>query len=265
MQVSSPLEHVEGSRHVRRTVAVMGTVFSVDVLDDTGQAARALDDIECWWQWVDATFSTYREDSAISRIAAGGLDVKQAPPEVSEVLELCVQMQRRTGGYFRAITADAVDPTGLVKGWSVEVASDRLHAAGLTRHCLNGGGDIQARGRPATERPWSIAIAHPLNRGDVLAVITGDDLAIATSGVSERGAHIVDPFTGRPATALASVTVIGPHISVADGYATAAMAMGPAASQWLEHTAADEGYEAIVVDAAGGTWCSPGARRYFAR
>lgn len=258
MPVSDLPGGLDGAAHVRRAVEVMGTVFSVDVLDDTGLAERALDDIEAWWRWVDATFSTYRDGSAISRIAAGKLTVPQAPPEVGEVLGLCAQLQRRTDGYFSAVAGGAVDPTGLVKGWSVEVASDRLHAAGLTRHCLNGGGDIQARGRPAADRLWSMAIAHPLHRGEVLTVVHGADLAVATSGLSERGAHIVDPFTGRPATALASVTVVGPSVTVADAYATAAMAMGTGAWHWLDRVAADEGYQAVVVDAAGDVWCTEG-------
>jgi len=246
------------ARHVRRTVDVMGTVFSVDLVDDTGQAQRALDDIESWWHWVDATFSTYRENSVVTRISAGDLTVREAPPEVAEVLALCAQMQRRTGGYFNAVNGKAIDPTGLVKGWSVEVASDRLHAAGLTRHCINGGGDIQARGTPTDDRLWAVAVAHPLRPAEVLTVVHGEDVAVATSGVAERGAHIIDPFTGRPATELASVTIVGPHVTVADGYATAAMAMGRAARPWLEQVAAEEDYHAMVVDAAGDVTCTSG-------
>ena len=236
----------------------MGTVFSVDVVDDTGQAQRALDDVETWWHWVDATFSTYRGDSAVTRISAGDLTVGEAPPEVAEVLALCAQMQRRTGGYFNAVNGKAIDPTGLVKGWSVEVASDRLHAAGFTRHCLNGGGDIQARGTRSDGRCWAVAIVHPLRRDEVLSIVNGADVAVATSGVAERGAHIIDPFTGRPATELASVTIVGPHVTVADGYATAAMAMGRAARSWLEQVASEEDYQAMVVDAAGAVTCTPG-------
>ena len=40
-------------------------------------------------------------------------------------------------------------------------------------------------------------------------------------GTAERGAHILDPLTGGPATALASVTVVGPSLTYADAYATA--------------------------------------------
>ena len=38
-----------------------------------------------------------------------------------------------------------------------------------------------------------------------------DELAVATSGTAERGAHIVDPRTGRSAvTDLVAVTVVPP-------------------------------------------------------
>jgi thiamine biosynthesis lipoprotein len=71
---------------------------------------------------------------------------------------------------------------------------------------------------------------------------------VATSGVAERGRHIVDPFTGRPADALLAVTVVGPSLTEVDAYATAAFAMGRSALAWLE---ALDGHEGLVVDADG--------------
>jgi thiamine biosynthesis lipoprotein len=81
------------------------------------------------------------------------------------------------------------------------------------------------------------------------------DLAVATSGTSERGAHVLDPNRHVPADELASVTVIGPSLTWADGYATAALAMGLAAPDWL---AGLDGYEALVVDAGGAACRTPG-------
>ena len=75
-------------------------------------------------------------------------------------------------------------------------------------------------------------------------MLAGSDLAIATSGTYERGAHVVDPHRGQPATALRSVTVVGPDLGDADAYATAALAMGLAGLDWL---ATLDGYEAGVV------------------
>ena len=54
-----------------------------------------------------------------------------------------------------------------------------------------------------------------------------------------RGCHIVNPFTGRPAVGLASVTVVGPELTYADAYATAAFAMGSSALAWAEAFGAD--------------------------
>ena len=62
--------------------------------------------------------------------------------------------------------------------------------------------------------------------------------AVATSGAYERGAHIVDPHTGRPPRGVLSVTVVGPDLATADAYATAAFAMGERAPELLVDAAA---------------------------
>ncbi len=80
--------------------------------------------------------------------------------------------------------------------------------------------------------------------------------AVATSGHYERGAHIHDPSSGRPATALASVTVTGPDLGTADAYSTAAFALGDGAEAWLATTAAAASFRGYVVRVDGSTWSS---------
>jgi thiamine biosynthesis lipoprotein len=58
------------------------------------------------------------------------------------------------------------------------------------------------------------------------------DGAVATSGSYERGDHIVDARTGRPANAWRSVTVTAPDLATADAVATAALAMGEHGPEW---------------------------------
>ena len=60
--------------------------------------------------------------------------------------------------------------------------------------------------------------------------------AVATSATYERGAHIVDPRTGQPTTDLASVTVVGPDLTIVDAFATAIFVMGLPGLQWLDQT-----------------------------
>jgi thiamine biosynthesis lipoprotein len=142
-----------------------------------------------------------------------------------------------------------------VKGWAIDIASELLTGAGLGNHCVNAGGDIVVRGSSGYDGPWRIAIAHPMVRDAMCAVVEITAGAVATSGIAERGAHVMNPHSGRAALDLASVTVIGTDLATTDAYATAALAMGFDAPNWLSSL---EGYEALVVDAGGFVWQTPG-------
>jgi thiamine biosynthesis lipoprotein len=233
---------------LHRVVHTMGTVFSITVRGaDVGMGA--LDEAEAWLRHVDAVFSTYREDSAVSRIARGELAPQDCAPEVREVLRLCERAREHTGGWFTAEHSGGFDPSGLVKGWAVERAAEALLSAGATGVCVNGGGDVQLHGGP-----WRVGVAHPLRPGQVAAVVESRQgaLAVATSGPAERGCHIVDPHTGQaPVGGLASLTVVHEGLTDADTWATAAYAMGPGARAWLE---AQTGVTAFAVTADGETW-----------
>ncbi len=240
----------------RRVEQCMGTVFSLDIRPPLVDPA-AVEDVVAWLHQVDATFSTYRPDSVISRLGRGELRLAQCPVEVREIIQRCADLERETGGYFSAYAAGPLDPSGLVKGWAIEHASDLLRAAGSANHCVNGGGDVQCAGNPAPGRPWRVGIAHPLRRGELAGVVTGADLAVATSGNPERGGHVRDPHTRAAPAALASVTVIGARLATADAYATAAFAMGAAARDWLP-TLPD--HQAFLIAADGTTWSTPALR-----
>ena len=72
--------------------------------------------------------------------------------------------------------------------------------------------------------------------------------SVATSARYERGDHIVDGRTGRPATGLLSLTVIASSLTEADAVATAAFAMGAEGIGWA---ASLPGCEVFAVDADG--------------
>jgi FAD:protein FMN transferase len=210
----------------------MGTVATVDVYDPVPDE-RAVDAVFAWLHEVDQRFSTYRADSEVCRLDRGELTIDGCSSELRYVLDACARLWRETDGYFDAYATGRLDPSGYVKGWAVQVASERLHEAGAVNHLVDAGGDIQTRGRPSPNREWEIGIRHPWQKSDVAWVLTGTDLAVATSGTYERGFHVVNPRTARPAQELISVTVVGRDLADADAYATAAVAMGRAALAWL--------------------------------
>jgi thiamine biosynthesis lipoprotein len=210
----------------------MGTVFSIDVrTPDAGVAA--IDEVVAWLHWVDRTFSTYRDTSEISRLDRHAITLDECCPEVVDVLRRCAELADETEGYFDCRGDGRLDPSGYVKGWAIERASDLLTAAGAGDHCVNGGGDVQCAGAPSPDHSWHVGIAHPLRPGATIATVEGRALAVATSGTAERGRHIIDPHTGARPDRFASITVVGRRIADVDAYATAAFAMGEHAPAWL--------------------------------
>jgi thiamine biosynthesis lipoprotein len=240
----------------------MGTVVSFAVRTD-GRDSEATEAVrEAVWMLhdVDARFSPYRPDSEVGRIEAGSMSVHDASDELRKVLALCEEVTGTTDGYFTTRPWGRFDPSGLVKGWAVEQASDVLLDHGFVHHSVAGGGDVQVHGERAPGRHWVVGIADPHRSGTILSTLPLTDGAVATSGTTERGAHVVDPHTGRAATSLASISLVGRHLTKVDAYATAALAMGPAAHAWVSRR---EGLEALVVDAGGQvSWTAgwPGTR-----
>jgi FAD:protein FMN transferase len=242
---------------------IMGMPIGIELRDDGAVDVEPAFD---WLRLVDATFSTYRSDSDICRLDRGEVTLAECRPEVDEVLTACLELERETQGYFSVRPAGRLDPSGYVKGWAVERAASLLSGAGSADHVVNGGGDVQCAGGRGphgvgAREPWRVGIADPLRPGRLALVVGATDCAVATSGTAERGPHILDPHTGRPASGLASVTIAGPSLALADAYATAAFAMGPArARDW---TASLDGYAAFAITGAGDTWHTPGFARYI--
>lgn len=239
----------------------MGTVFSFDVRGGEPLAVQAaLREAVAGLHRVDEVFSTYRDDSQVSRLARGELTVGDCDPEVAEVLELGAEAERLSDGWFSMRYEGRLDPTGIVKGWAVERAARRMAESGATGVSVNGGGDVQLLGVPGPERPWRVGVSDPLRPGGLAAVVSAAgaaELAVATSGTAERGAHIVDPRTGRSAvTDLLAVTVVAPTITWADCWATAAFAMGSREGlAWLESL---PDVEALLITAGDEVRCTGG-------
>ena len=229
----------------RRVEQIMGLPVVVDVRDDA-ETGAALDQLFEWLRWVDATFSTFKEDSEISRIHRGELLREDAHPDVRHVLDRCERLRDETDGYFDMRTPDgSIDPSGLVKGWAVDRAAAILDGAGLHNYTVSAGGDMRVLGRAIPDLAWRVGIQHPLERLEVAAVVETTDLAIATSGAYARGDHVWNPHSGRAPRGILSVTIVGPELGTADAYATAAFAMGPErAPHW---TARLLGYEAMTI------------------
>jgi thiamine biosynthesis lipoprotein len=218
---------------------VMGTVVTFVLRDPVPLAA--LDAAIAGLHHADAVFSTYRSDSEISQLDRGERRIDACCPEVIEVLRLCDEARVWTDGYFTACPDGRLDPSGYVKGWAIERASDALCQAGSRHHAVNGGGDVRLVGGHDDLTPWRVGIADPFTPGAVLGGFGCRDAGVATSGSAERGQHITDPMTGKAADTFSSVSVVAPSLVEADVLATAAFARGESAIAWLDAMAGVQG------------------------
>lgn len=195
---------------------------------------------------VDAVFSPYRADSAVSRLTRGEISIEDCPAAVSEVAARCARATELTGGLFQPRRPEGMwDPSGLVKGWAAELAFRHLAGVASCDWCLNAGGDVVVL--CPSGQPFQVGIQDPRDPSRVAAVVPAAGGGVATSGASARGAHIYDPGTGLPATPRwASVTVTGLSLETADVLATAAFVAGDGWSAILQ-----PGYEGLAIGVDG--------------
>ena len=231
-----------GSRQIR-TDDVMGTVASIHVITDASHdVVSAVDESarSCFDELheLDRIFSTYRDDSDISRIRSGELDLAHADERVAMVHAACLEARETTGGLFDAWQQGWFDPTGYVKGWAAEGAARRallplvnvpgIHAAGLTV-----GGDMQLFTADGSDWTWRVGVADPADPARLAATVDVRTGAVATSGTAERGCHIVDPRTGRASSSVAGATVVADRLTTADLWATTAVVAGFEDLTWI--------------------------------
>ena len=226
---------------LERLVETWGTVIVVDATSsglDKAPLNSAVDEVETFFLDVDRDFSTYKEDSQISRIRRGEMKIEDANEYVQQVWALCEFSRELTLGAFDPWKAEGgFDPSGLVKGWAAEVAAQMLVTAGCENVLINASGDIVLRGgKPSDDgvkSAWNIGIASPDDREKFVKIFDVTDGSVATSGDYENGPHIIDPHTGLIAIGARSATVIGPDGAICDALATALMVDGMDAQKWI--------------------------------
>lgn len=244
---------------MKTTRILMGMPISVELLDGDDQA-QLIERVYDWFNWVDQTFSTYKSGSEISRLNTGQLLLKDAKPEVQRIFHLAEETKKLTHGYFDISHDGTIDPSGIVKGWSIEQAAELLRDRGTRNFYIDAGGDIAADGLNNQGQPWKVGIRNPFNRHENVKVLSISNRGVATSGSYIRGQHIYNPLTGQPADDIASLTVIGPNVYEADRFATAAYAMGPAGIEFIEDLPDYEGY---MIDYRGQATMTSGLERFI--
>lgn len=174
-----------------------------------------------------------------------GARTPESPVPSDEAIEAALSVV----GQSRVLTLTTDPPTlskarpetsvylaAIAKGFGVDRVAATLAGLGLADFMVEIGGDLYATGNNPEGEPWRIGIERPdaTNRS-VEEIVNLSGLGMATSGdyrnyFEEDGvrySHIIDADTGRPIThETASVTVLAETAMLADGWATALLALG---------------------------------------
>ncbi len=240
---------------------MMGMPITVEVVD-ARVTEQALDAVFDYLHYVDCKFSTYKEDSEISRINRHELKPEQYSEDMRLVFALAQETRQETGGYFDIAHNGMVDPSGIVKGWAIQQSAELLRRKGYRNFYVEAGGDIQAMGQNSQGEAWRVGIRHPFHLNEIVKVLSLTNVGVATSGTYIRGQHIYNPKQkGDLVTDVVSLTVIGPNIYDADRFATAAFAMGRDGILFVESL---EGFEGYMIDREGEATLTTGFSRYVA-
>jgi FAD:protein FMN transferase len=243
----------------RDTRIVMGMPITVEVV---GAATDGMvDAIFDHFAEVDARFSPFKPESEVSAMNAGRLAPSEFSAELVEVLALAEQTKRETQGYFDIRRPEGFfDPSGIVKGWAIQKAAQRIASAGYRDYLVDAGGDIQVGGHSPDGEGWRIGIRNPFDASQIIKTVTLNGCGIATSGTDARGQHIHDPYRpDQPLEDLVSITVIAADVLEADRFATAAFAMGRTGIHFIESVPGLEGY---AVDPNGIATQTSGFKKY---
>lgn len=234
----------------------MGTAVSIHIVGrgcDSDSVALAAEECFAELRDIERVFSTYSDDSDVSRLRRSELTLADADPRMAAVAARCAEAASATDGMFSAWWRGWFDPTGLVKGWGVDHAA-RTHLAPLLERAdvaaagINAGGDLRLLTAAESDWTWHVGVADPDRPGAVVATLEVRNGGVATSGLAERGTHIIDPRTGVPVDTVRSATVVADDLTTADIWATAAVVAGSDDLGWLRRAPATTG---IILAADG--------------
>lgn len=132
------------------------------------------------------------------------------------------------------------------KGFALDRMADTLEEWGVRAALLNSGGStVLALEPPAGLPGWVIGLGEGAARREVSLT----QLALSGSGMAVKGAHLIDPRTGRPAARPGRAWALAPSAAVADALSTAFFVL--ADREVESFCAANPVFGAAVVGAGG--------------
>jgi thiamine biosynthesis lipoprotein len=198
---------------------------------------------------MERLMSRFRDDSEISAISKleSGARIRLSR-EVFDCLSLALEIQTMTAGAFDvcalmgsslkispgwsldALVHDLIvneapcrmDLGAIAKGFTLDRMAEELKVWGIDRFLMmSSGSSILAGDPPIGASGWAVRLGDTEGVGGVSL----SRMAVGTSGFEMKGAHIVDPTTGRASTRYERSWAFAPSAAEADALSTSWMNM----------------------------------------
>jgi len=138
-----------------------------------------------------------------------------------------------------------IDPGAIGKGYAIDKMAQLLRLWEIERFLIHGGRSTAlAMKGPYKAAGWPVTISNPENRNQILKSLVMSNWAVSASGL-EKGSHIIDPRSGRPATQNFAAWSLTRSAAKADAYSTAFMVMTEDEIQKLHEKSKD--FSAMVI------------------
>lgn len=164
-----------------------------------------------------------------------------------------------------------IDLGAIAKGYAADELEKIMLADKVKAAIIDLGGNIFVYGTKRDKSPWKVGIQNPDSpRGDYLAIVTGAQMTVVTSGIYERFFfengkryhHILSTQTGFPVdNGLVSVSIVSKSSIDADALSTSLFILG--IQKGMEFLRQFPDTYAVFIDNQRKVYLSPGASKVF--
>lgn len=138
-----------------------------------------------------------------------------------------------------------IDLGSMVKGYATDLIVNILDKYHIADALIDLGGNIYVKGLN-NGALWRVGIQDPFQKERTpIGYLDLTNKSIVTSGTNERGNHIINPKTGKPATDIKSITIIADKSFDAEGLSTGCFVQGLDSLNLLENYPS---LSAIIID-----------------
>jgi len=228
----------------------------------------------------DETFELIAEALKYSQLTGGALDISIGPlvdlwkiaetsdqtvPAATRIAEarqlvdyrrIILDEDRRM--VFLSLPGASLDLGSVAKGYAVRKAAAALKQEGVSTALIIAGGNTYTLGKKPDGSLWKIGVQDPFKPEGIIAYVKGEgeNLAVDTAGGyyryrevnGQRFTHIINPFTGKPASDLESVTVVSDDPLQSDALATGIFVLGEVAGTNLAESIPGIGVLMVTKD-----------------